>query len=66
MTSNDTQDARNVRTGAVDVKNGIFTVNFQRLFKTADPATLDFPLTLNDTSFIWSYGNVFGGLPVEH
>jgi hypothetical protein len=66
VNSTEAQDARNVRTGAVNVKNGVFTVNFQRLFKTADPATLDYPLTLNDTSFIWSYGNIFAGTPVQH
>jgi hypothetical protein len=66
VTTTESQDARNVRTGAVNVRNGIFTVNFQRLFKTADPAPLDYPLTLNDTSFIWSYGNIMAGTPVQH
>jgi len=63
ITTPEGQDARNVRTGEVNVRNGIFTVNFQRAFITEDPATADFPLTLGTHDFIWSYGNVVGGVP---
>ena len=58
VSTTEAQDAKLVRTGLVNVKNGVFTVYYQRLFKTADPVTLDYPLTLNDTNFIWSFGTI--------
>ena len=66
VSTTETQDARNVRTGPVNVRNGLFTVSFQRPFRTADPATLDFPLTLGENDFIWSFGNIVGGTPQQH
>ncbi len=48
VTTQESQDARNVRTGFVDVKNGIFTVSYTRAFKTTDPSNLDYALVLGD------------------
>ena len=65
-TTTEIQDVRNVRTGSVNVRNGTFTVNFQRTFRTTENSPIDFPLTLATHDFIWSYGNVAGGAPQQH
>jgi hypothetical protein len=67
VSTTEAQDAKNVRTTGVKVSSGEFTVSYQRAFKTADPATLDYVLTLNDTTdFIWSFGPIRAGQAQEH
>ncbi len=66
VTTPEAQDAKNVRTGLVNVKAGSFQVSYQRAFKTSDPITLDYVFNMQKNEFIFSFGSIQLGAAQEH